>query len=135
MSAGRVSHGSKSQSATTELIIPTRPIRWPSSGEKMVTPDSRRRLISAGTMTPPPPPTTLTWSAPGRAQRLDEVLEVLDVAALVGRDGDALGVLLERGVHDLLDRAVVPEVDHLAALAHEDPPHDVDRGVVAVEQG
>ena len=63
-SAWRFSHGSKSQSATTELIIPTRPIFWPSSGEKIVTPDSRSRSISAGTMTPPPPPTTLTWSAP-----------------------------------------------------------------------
>jgi hypothetical protein len=28
----------------------------------------------------------------------------------------------------------VAEVDHLDALALEDPPHDVDRGVVAVEQ-
>ena len=68
------------------------------------------------------------------AQRLDEVLEVLHVAALVGRHRDALDVLLQRGVDDLLHRAVVAEVDDLAALAHEDPPHDVDRGVVAVEQ-
>ena len=68
------------------------------------------------------------------AQRLDEVLEVLDVPALVRRHGDALHVLLERGVDDLGHRAVVPEVDHLAALALEDPPHDVDRGVVAVEE-
>ena len=68
------------------------------------------------------------------AQQLHEVLEVLHVPALVGRDRHALDVLLQRGVHDLLDRAVVAEVDHLAALALEDPPHDVDRGVVAVEQ-
>ncbi len=68
------------------------------------------------------------------AQRLDEVLEVLDVTALVGRDGDAVHVLLDRRVDDLLHRAVVPEVDHLAPLALEDPPHDVDRGVVAVEE-
>ncbi len=67
-------------------------------------------------------------------ERLDEVLEVLDVAALVRRDRDALDVLLDGGVHDLLDRAVVAEVHDLAALAHEDPPHDVDRGVVPVEQ-
>ena len=68
------------------------------------------------------------------AQRLDEVLEVLDVAALVRRHRDALDVLLDRGVHDLLHRAVVPEVHDLAPLAHEDPPHDVDRRVVPVEQ-
>ncbi len=69
------------------------------------------------------------------AERLHEVLEVLHVAALVRRHRDALHVLLERGVHDLLHRAVVAEVDDLAALALEDPPHDVDRGVVAVEEG
>ena len=38
------------------------------------------------------------------------------------------------GGDDLVDRAVVAEVDHLGALALEDPPHDVDGGVVAVEQ-
>ena len=31
-------------------------------------------------------------------------------------------------------RAVVAEVDHLRALPLDQPPHDVDRGVVAVEQ-
>ena len=68
------------------------------------------------------------------AQQLGEVLEVLDVPALVGRDGDALDVLVDRRVDDLLDGAVVPEVDHLGALALHDPPHDVDRRVVAVEE-
>ena len=67
-------------------------------------------------------------------QELDEVLEVLHVAALVRRHRDALGVLLQDRVDDLLDRAVVPEVDHLGALRLQDPPHDVDRRVVAVEQ-
>ena len=70
----------------------------------------------------------------GLAQRLDEVLEVLHVPALVRRHRDALGVLLQRGVDDLLHGAVVTEVDDLAALALEDPPHDVDRRVVPVEQ-
>ena len=68
------------------------------------------------------------------AQQVDEVVEVLDVAALVRRDRDALHVFRDRRGHDLVDRAVVPEVDDLGALALQDPPHDVDRGVVAVEQ-
>ena len=68
------------------------------------------------------------------AQEVDEVREVLDVAALVGADGDAVGVLLDGGRDDLVDRAVVPEVDHLRALALQDAPHDVDRRVVPVEQ-
>jgi hypothetical protein len=71
----------------------------------------------------------------GLGEELDEVLEVLDVPALVGADRDPLHVLLDRRVDDLLDAAVVPEVDDLGALALHDPPHDVDRGVVAVEQG
>ena len=92
------------------------------------------RSISSGTITPPPPPKTLTCPAPRSASDCDEVLEVLDVPALVRRDRDALDVLLDRRVDDLLDRAVVPEVDHLGALRLQDPPHDVDRRVVAVEQ-
>ena len=67
-------------------------------------------------------------------QPLDEVAEVLDVPALVGADRHALHVLLHGGGHHLLDAAVVPEVDHLAALGLQDPPHDRDRRVVAVEQ-
>src|SRR5437879_6223469 len=67
-------------------------------------------------------------------QQVEHVLEELDVSALVGGDGDALHVLLQRGTDDLLDRAVVPEVDHLGARGLQDAPHDVDRRVVAVEQ-
>ncbi len=40
----------------------------------------------------------------------------------------------DRAVDDLLDRPVVPEMDHLAARRLQDAPHDVDRRVVAVEQ-
>jgi hypothetical protein len=46
----------------------------------------------------------------------------------------ALGVLLKDRIHYLADRPVVAETDHLRTLGLEDPPHDVDRGVVAVEQ-
>ena len=60
----RSAHRSTSHEATTELIIPGRPIRWPSSGEKIVTPLARSRSISSRTMTPPPPPTTRMWPAP-----------------------------------------------------------------------
>jgi hypothetical protein len=55
-------------------------------------------------------------------------------AALIGRDRDALHVLLQGGVDDLLHRAVVAQVDDLATLAPGDPPHDVDRRIVSVEQ-
>ncbi len=67
-------------------------------------------------------------------EEVSQVGEVLDVPALVRRDRDALYVLLDRGTHDRLDAAVVPEVDDLAALGLEDPAHDVDRRVMPVEQ-
>src|SRR5581483_184419 len=71
--------------------------------------------------------------APG-PQLVDQVLEVLDVAALVGRHRHALHVLLEGGDENLLHRPVVAQMDDLGALRLQDAAHDVDRGVVPVEQ-
>ena len=73
-------------------------------------------------------------SPPRGLEQVDHVLEVLDVAALVGADGDALHVFLQRGGDDFVDAAVVAQVDHFGAHALQDAPHDVDRRVVAVEQ-
>ena len=67
-------------------------------------------------------------------QHVDHVLEVLDVAALVAGQRDRIGILLQRRAHDILDRSVVAEMDHLGALRLDQAAHDVDRGVVAVEQ-
>jgi hypothetical protein len=67
-------------------------------------------------------------------EQVHRVLEILDMPALVRADRDALRVLLQRGRHHFVDGAVVAEVDHLGAHAHQDAPHDVDRGVVSVEQ-
>src|SRR5438874_5846823 len=68
------------------------------------------------------------------AQEIDHVLEVLHVSALVGGHRDPLDVFLERGRHDLLDRAVVPQMDNFGTARLQDAAHDVDRGVVAVEK-
>ena len=67
-------------------------------------------------------------------QHVDHVLEVFDVPALVTGQRDAVGVFLQRGAHDILDAAVVAQVDHFRTLALDQPPHDVDGGVVPVEQ-
>src|SRR5690606_13511254 len=68
------------------------------------------------------------------AQHVDHVPEVFDVAALVGRQGDGVGVLLQGRAHHVLDAAVVAEVDDLRALGLDQPAHDVDGRVVPVEQ-
>src|SRR3546814_18582575 len=41
---------------------------------------------------------------------------------------------MQGGADDGCDRAVVAEVDDFGALRLDQPPHDVDGGVVAVEQ-
>ena len=76
----------------------------------------------------------LDMSSAARAQQLDHVLEELDVPALIGRHGDALHVLLQRRGDDLIDRAVVPQMNYFGARGLQDAAHDVDRRVVAVEQ-
>jgi hypothetical protein len=67
-------------------------------------------------------------------EKFHQIGEVLDVPALVRADGHALDVLLDGGADDLADRAVVAEVDDLGTLRLQDAAHDVDRGVVPVEQ-
>jgi hypothetical protein len=58
-------------------------------------------------MTPPPPPNTLTCAASAVLQKIDHVFEEFDVAALVAGNGNALGVFLDGGIDNFLDRAVV----------------------------
>ena len=67
-------------------------------------------------------------------QPVDQVPEVLHVAALVGADGHALDVLGDGRLGHLVHRPVVAEVDDLGPLRLQEPAHDVDGGVVAVEQ-
>ena len=71
----------------------------------------------------------------GLREPAHEVPEELHVPALVGRDGDGVGGFLDGRLDELVDAAVVAEVDHLGALRLQQPAHDVDRGVVAVEEG
>ena len=68
------------------------------------------------------------------SQQVDHVLEIFDVPALVARDGDALHVLLQSRIDDFSDRAVVPQVDDLDPTGLQNPPHDIDRGIVPVEK-
>ena len=68
------------------------------------------------------------------AQQIDHVLEELDVPALVRADRDALHVFLQRRGDDLLDRAIVTQMNHFNAHALQNAPHDVDRRIVPVEQ-
>ena len=85
-------------------------------------------------MVPPPPPYTADIRPARGPEPVDQVAEVLDVAALVGADRHALDVLLDGRRHHLVDRPVVAQMDHLDPLGLQQPAHDVDGRVVAVEQ-
>ena len=100
----------------------------------MRTPACASRVDLLGHDDPAAPAEDPDLARPGLFEQLGQVLEVLHVAALVGADRHPLGVLVEHRVHHVADRPVVPEVDHLGPLRLQDPPHDVDRGVVPVEQ-
>ena len=76
----------------------------------------------------------LDVGAAALAQQVDHIYEMFDVPALVAGDGDALHVLGQGRGDDLVNRAVVPQVHDLGAVRLQDAAHDVDRGVMAVEQ-
>jgi hypothetical protein len=67
-------------------------------------------------------------------QPVVHVLQVLDVTALIRGHGDRVCVFLNRTVHDLVHRPVMTQMDDFGAARLQDPPHDVDRCVVPVEQ-
>ena len=69
------------------------------------------------------------------SQAIDHVTKELIVPALVGADGDAVGVFLDRGPNDVVNAAVVAEVDDFCTLSLDQASHDIDGGVVAIEQG
>src|SRR5262249_12502038 len=68
------------------------------------------------------------------AQHVDHVGEILVVSALVGADGDRVGVLVDGGAHDIGDAAVVAEVHHFRTARLQQAPDHVYGGVVAVNQ-
>jgi hypothetical protein len=76
----------------------------------------------------------LNVAAAAFAQQVDHVFEVLHMPALVGADGNALHVFLQSGGHHVVHTAVVAQVNHLGAHALQDAAHDVDGGIVPVEQ-
>lgn len=56
------------------------------------------------------------------------------MATLVGGDGDGVGVFFDGAFDDFVHAAVVAEVDDLCAFCLHDAAHDIDGGVVTVEQ-
>ena len=67
-------------------------------------------------------------------QHVHDILEILDVTALVGTDRNTLRILLQRRLHDFRNRTVVGQVDDLDTQRLKNPPHDIDGGIMPVKQ-
>ncbi len=72
--------------------------------------------------------------SPVFSEKVDHILEKLHMPALVAGNGNGLCILLDGGIHDLLNGAVVSEMYHLHPGILHDAAHDVDGGIVAVEK-
>ena len=51
------------------------------------------------------------------SKQIEHVFEILDVSALIGRDGNALHVFLQRGVHDFAYGPVMAEMNDFDTAA------------------
>ena len=80
------------------------------------------------------PTENLDVSAALFLQQVIHVLEVLHMTTLITRHRDRLHVLLDRAIDHFLNRTIVTKVDHFRATALNDPPHDVDSGIVPVKK-
>ena len=67
-------------------------------------------------------------------KQLADVGEVLDVAALVRRQGYGVSVFLNGAVKHGFCRLVVAEMDDFSPRGFNQSAHDVDGGIVAVKQ-
>ncbi|CAB4762621.1 unannotated protein [freshwater metagenome] len=65
---------------------------------------------------------------------VNQVLEILDVTALIGANCDSLHILLDGSGHKFINGAVMTQMDHLGALRLQNATHDVDRHVMAIKQ-
>src|SRR5699024_3060768 len=67
-------------------------------------------------------------------QQIYHILEILHMPALIRAYGDALNILLNGAVYNLMNRAIVPQMNNLSSAALQDTPHDVDAGIMAVKK-
>ena len=67
-------------------------------------------------------------------QPVDHVLEKLDVSSLIGGDRNGVCVFIQGCSYDLVNAAIVAEMDHLATVPHQQPADNIDARVMSVEQ-
>ncbi len=68
-------------------------------------------------------------------QQIPDIAVELHVPALIRSHRNGVGILLDRGLHDVEPGPVMPEMDHLGSRGLKNPPENVYRGVMAVKKG
>ncbi len=79
-------------------------------------------------------PENFDMPAPVLFEQVLHVFEEFNMTTLVARDRDALYIFLDGCFHDVLNGAVVPQMNDLGAFALQDAPHNIDSGIMTVEQ-
>jgi hypothetical protein len=69
------------------------------------------------------------------AKTIHHVTEKFIVTTLVGTDGDGVRVFLDCGAHDVIDTAVVSQVNDFRTLGLDKTTHDIDGCIVTIKQG
>jgi hypothetical protein len=73
-------------------------------------------------------------SATAFFQHIEYVLKKLDVPALIAGYGNGVGVFLYSGFYYFLRAAVVAQVYYLGALGLHNAAHNINGGIVPIEQ-
>src|SRR5699024_544331 len=67
-------------------------------------------------------------------QKVNHIFKIFNMAALIGRNSDPLGIFLNGGVNNFLNGAVVAEMNHFRYAGLKNAPHNVDRCVMTIKQ-
>ncbi|SRR5258706_10853056 len=67
-------------------------------------------------------------------QQVFHVFKKFNMSALVRGDGNSLDIFFDSCLNDLFYGPVVSQMDDLGAFALHDPPHNINSGVMTIEQ-
>src|SRR5699024_2331053 len=67
-------------------------------------------------------------------QKVNHIFKIFNMAALIGRNSDPLGIFLNGGVNNFFNGALVPEMNHFRSAGLKNAPHNVDRCVMTIKQ-
>ena len=115
-------------------IIPSSPSARPSSGLKIRATPARGALDLVRRDRAAAAAVDADMGHARLREPLHEILEEFHVPALIGRDRNRVRDFFDRRLDDLLDAPVVAEMDDFGALTLQQSPHDIDRGIVTVEE-